>query len=83
MGHDMGIKNVALPEDLLAAVAEMARAAGKTPEEVIEEATRRYLAHERVDRLVRRNEQRARELGITEADVPRIVEEFRRGHRGR
>jgi len=76
-------KNVTLPEDLLAAVADCARAAGKTPEEVIEEATRRYLARERVDKFVRRNEQRARELGIEEGDVPRLVKEFRREQRGR
>ena len=66
-------KNVALPEDLLAAVAEAARNEGRTPDEVIEAATRRYVSHQRLDRLVRRNEERARELGITEDDVPRIV----------
>ena len=77
-GAMTGGKNVALPDDLLAAVAEIARTEGKTPDQVIEEATRRYLARERLDRFVGRNEQRSRELGITEADVPRIVKEFRR-----
>ena len=76
-------KNVSLPEELLTAAAEAARAEGRTADEVIAEATRRYLSRERMDRLVRRNEQRARDLGIRESDVPRIVKEFRREHRGR
>ena len=76
-------KNVALPEDLLTAASEAARAEGKTAEELIETATRRYLAHDRLERFVRRNEQRARELGITESDVPRLVQEHRREKRGR
>ncbi len=74
---------VALPDDPLTAVAEIARAEGRTSEEVIAEATRRYVSRERLDRFVRRNEQRASELGITEADVPRIVKDFRREHSGR
>ena len=76
-------KNVALPEDLLTAASEAARAEGKTTDELIEAATRRYLARERLDGFVRRNEQRARELGITEGDVPRLIHEHRREHRGR
>lgn len=76
-------KNVALPEDLLTAASEVARAEGKTTDGLIEAATRRYLACERLDGFVRRNEQRARELGITEGDVPRLIHEHRREQRGR
>ena len=76
-------KNVALPDDLLLAVTEIAKAEGKTPEELIESATRRYIARERLERLVLRNEQRVRELGISEDDVPDIVTEWRRERRGR
>jgi hypothetical protein len=75
--------NVALPEDLMAEVAQAAHSQGRTPNELIVEATRRYLARERLDRFVRRNEQRARDLGIAEADVPRLVKESRHQHRGR
>lgn len=77
------MKTVALPEDLLIAVAEIARGEGKTPEEVIEPSTCRYLTRDRMDRLVNRNEQRALELGITEAEVPRIVGDWRLEQRGR
>jgi hypothetical protein len=37
-------------------------------------------AHERLNEIVRRNERRAAALGITEEDIPRIVEEYRREH---
>jgi hypothetical protein len=75
--------NVHVPDDLLAAVAEIARSEGKAPDAVIEEATRRYLARQRLDKFVRRNEERVRQMGITESDVPRIVEEFRLEQRER
>jgi predicted transcriptional regulator len=76
-------KNVALPDDLLTAVAELAETEGKTPDEIIAVATRRYIAREQLDRLVRRNEQRALELGIKEEDVPDIVKQWRREQRRR
>jgi hypothetical protein len=75
--------NVTLPDDQMSAVAEAAQSAGRTPNELIVEATRRYLARQRLDRSVARNEQRARDLGITEADVPRLVKEAGHQHRGR
>ena len=76
-------KNVALPDELLSAVAEMAQVEGKTTDELIELATRGYIAQRRLERLARRNEVRARELGIREADVPGIVREWRAEQRGR
>lgn len=76
-------KNVALPDELLTTIAEMAQAEGKTADELIEVATRRYITQQRLDRLVRRNESRARELGIRDQDVPGIVRQWRREQRGR
>jgi predicted transcriptional regulator len=71
------MKSVALPDELVIEVGEIARASGKTADQVVEDATRRYVAHERLDRFVDRNSIRARELGITESDVPGIVEQWR------
>jgi hypothetical protein len=76
-------KNVALPADLLAVVNEIAAAQGKTPDELIEDATRRYVARERLSPLVQRNEERARLLGFSEEDVPGLVRQWRREQRGR
>lgn len=72
------MKSVALPDELITAVSELAHAAGRTTEELVEDATRRYLAHERLERVVRSNEGRAAALSISEADVPRIVKQSRR-----
>jgi Arc/MetJ family transcription regulator len=76
-------KNIALPEDLLTAVAEIARADGKTPEEVIEDATRRMLRIRGLRSLVAENRRSAQTQGLTEADVPRLIDEYRGESRGR
>jgi len=75
------MKSVVLPDELLTAVGEIARASGKTPDEVVEKATRRYVAHEGLDRFVDHNSLRAAEAGITESDVPHIVKQWRTEHR--
>jgi hypothetical protein len=76
-------KNVALPEDLLAAVAEIARAESRTPEEWIEEATRRMLRVRSLRSFVTENRRLAMDQGLTEADVPRLIAEWRRESRER
>ena len=76
-------KNVALPDDLLTAVAEIARVEGKTPDELIEETTRRMLRVRGLRSFVAENRRIAEEQGLTEADVPRLVKEHRREQRGR
>jgi len=76
-------KNVVLPQDLLTAVAEIARAEGKTPEEVIEEATRRLVRVRGLRSFVAENRRLAQEQGWTEADVPCLIDECRRESRGR
>lgn len=74
-------KNVALPGDLLTAVADMAQTQGKTPDQLIEAATREYLARKEWDRVTRPIARRARELGITEDDVVDLIHEWRREQR--
>lgn len=69
--------SIQLPEDLITAVAEIARASGKTAEEIVAEATRQYVGRQRLQRFAAKNEQRARELGITESDIPRLVTDVR------
>jgi len=48
------------------------------PGEVLEEAVRRYVAACRLERFEDRTGQRARDKGIWEEDVPRLVEKVRR-----
>jgi hypothetical protein len=46
--------------------------------EVLREAVERYLEGRRWQRLFAYGEERARALGLTEADIPRLIEESRR-----
>ena len=73
----MTAKNVTISPELFARVTEEAAAEGTTADEIANEATKRYLALRRIDRLQRYGQKRAEELGITEDDVPRLIAESR------
>ena len=68
-------KNVAIEPELFARITEEAAAEGTTADQIANEATKRYLALRRLDRLQRYGQKRAEELGITEDDVPRLIAE--------
>ena len=70
-------KNVAIDPELFARITEEAAAEGATADQIANEATKRYLALRRLDRLQRYGQKRAEELGITEDDVPRLIAESR------
>ena len=70
-------KNVAISPELFARITEEAAAEGTTADQIANEATKRYLALRRLDRLQRYGQKRAEELGITEDDVPRLIAESR------
>ena len=70
-------KNVAIEPELFARITEEAAAEGTTADQIANEATKRYLALRRLDRLQRYGQKRAEELGISEDDVPRLIAESR------
>ena len=70
-------KNVAIEPALFARITEEAAAEGTTADQIANEATKRYLALRRLDRLQRYGHKRAEELSITEDDVPRLIAESR------
>ena len=72
-----------ISDDLLHQVEEMAREQNRQPEEVVSEALRKYLDDQKWERLVTTGERRAKEKGLTEDDVPRLIEEVRRENRTR
>jgi hypothetical protein len=74
--------NVHIPDDLLSAVIEAATADGKTADDVAADALRRYLAHRQLEELGQYGREQTSRLGYTEADVPRLIAESRREHRG-
>ena len=75
--------NLHIPDDLLTAVNEAASADGKTTEELAADALRRYLAHRNLEELGKYGREQSRRLGLTEADVSRLIAESRRENRGR
>ena len=64
-------------------IDQLAREQRREPVEVLEEAVRRYAAACRLERFADTMGQRARDKGIREEDVPRLVEEVRRENAGR
>lgn len=67
----------ALAAEIQAAADEQHRPAV----EVLRDAVERYLDEQRWQRVLDYGASRATELGLTEADVPRLIAEARRGHR--
>jgi metal-responsive CopG/Arc/MetJ family transcriptional regulator len=76
-------QKLSLPEGLMAEVEETAKAERRTVLDVLCEAVRRYLDDRKWQKLVDAGGRRAKSKGLTEADVPRLVEEVRRENRTR
>ncbi|MGC2660816.1 MAG: ribbon-helix-helix protein, CopG family [Bryobacteraceae bacterium] len=70
--------NVLLPDELLHQVEETARNQNRKTAEVLEEAVRQYLDNRKWEGLVEAGERRAKEKGLTEVDILRLIEEVRR-----
>jgi len=69
--------NLHVPDDLLAAVREAARADGITAEELATDALRRFLAHRKLEELGQYGREQSSRLGYTEDDVLRLIAESR------
>ena len=70
---------LALPSDLVREAERLAKQEGRTKTEVLREALRRYGQEQRWRALQRYGAGRTRKLGVREASVVRLVQEFRRG----
>ena len=66
--------------ELLAKVQEAAREDNRSPDELVGEVLQRYLDERSWQHLYAYGEERARRLGISEQDVPRIIEAHRERH---
>jgi metal-responsive CopG/Arc/MetJ family transcriptional regulator len=77
----MAAGNISLPEPLLAEIQSAAQAEHRSADEVVADAVRVYLEKQSWVQFVERNERRAREMGITEDDVDRLIAEYRTENR--
>jgi len=75
----MGAKviNISLPDDLLREIDAYAREEHRTRSELFREAARQYIEGRRWRRLREIGSRTARDLGLSEEDVERIVQEYR------
>ena len=73
----MAANNISLPEPLLAEIENAAQAEHRTADEVAADAIRQYLEKQSWVKFVERNERRAKDMGITENDVDRLISEYR------
>ena len=73
------ILSLSLPPDLVREAEKIARQEGRTKSELFREALRRYIEERRWRGLQRYGAGRARALGLSDGDVERTVQEFRRG----
>ncbi|HUI44251.1 MAG TPA: hypothetical protein VL523_19975 [Terriglobia bacterium] len=72
-----------LSDELLHRVEEVARSQNRKPEDLLEEAVRKYLDELSWQALVGKAEERNRARGLTEQDVPRLIAEVRRENQER
>lgn len=72
---------IAIPPALLAEIQAAANEEKRPAEEVLREALERYLENRRWQQLVAYGRERARELGLAEEDVPRLIKEYRQEQR--
>lgn len=66
-----------MPSALMAEVQAAANEEHRTREDLLLEAVERYLRDRRWHRLLAYGQERARSLGLSETDVPRLIEEYR------
>ena len=73
----MAAGNISLPEPLLAEIQSVTEAQHRTPDELAADAIRQYLKEHSWVEFVERNARRAKEMGISEGDVDRLITEYR------
>jgi metal-responsive CopG/Arc/MetJ family transcriptional regulator len=69
--------SVSIPDELAADAEALARASGKTKSEVVRDALRRHVQHERFAELQRYGRDRAETLGVAPEDTEALVDELR------
>jgi metal-responsive CopG/Arc/MetJ family transcriptional regulator len=69
--------SVSIPDNLAAEAEALARATGKTKSEVVRDALRRHVQHERFSELQRAGRDHAEVRGIGPEDVEALVDDLR------
>jgi hypothetical protein len=78
LGNDTGL---AVPADLAAEIQAVANEEHRRPLDVLRDAIESYRKERRWRRTLAYGADRAKALGLTEADVPRLIAEYRQEKR--
>jgi hypothetical protein len=70
-----------VPPDLIPEIRAIAEEEHRAPGELVREAFERYKADRDWQKIFAYGEARAKELGLTEEDVPRLIKEYRQEQR--
>lgn len=73
--------SVNLPPEMLEQAERLAKKEGRSRNDLLQEALRRYLIQIQYRELQRYGMKRARELGLKESDVEQIIHEYREEQR--
>ncbi len=73
------VLSLSLPPELAKEAERIAKKEGRTQSELFREALRRYIQEKEWRELRRYGARQAARTGITEADVDRLVSEYRHG----
>ncbi len=76
-------ESLKMPSSLLAEVQAAANEEHRSCDELVRDAIEYYLRNRRWRQILAYGEHQARSLGLTDADVPRLIEEFRQEHQSR
>ena len=71
------VVSITLPPDMAADAEQLARQEKRSMSELMREAFRRYKRQREWDEANEYGRARAKQIGITEADVVRLIQEFR------
>jgi hypothetical protein len=72
-----GRNDIPLSDELVDLIKKTARAQGRMPEEIVQDALVRYISDDRWQRVLAYGKQQAQQLGYTEDDVERLIHECR------
>jgi metal-responsive CopG/Arc/MetJ family transcriptional regulator len=72
---------IAIPPALLEEIKAAADEEKRSSEDMLREAIERYLRNRNWRRIFAYGEERARVLGLSEEDIPRLIAEFRQEQR--
>ena len=75
--------SITLPPTMLREVEQLAEREGRTVSDLLQEAVCRYLIQTQIRELQSYGRQQSENLGLAEADVERLIHDYRREQRER